>query len=206
MIGLAGLLIVLLFDIPLLSALPDLSTHKEVKVEMDIQAPAAVVWRVLTDFPAYTTWNPYIYPASGEAVAGRHLDLTLHGSQQIHFTPAVVEAVPDRTLTWMDRLPLGALERILTWQITPVDADRVHVVASELFRGIALPLSSGLPGDAAGGLTLMMKTLRSRAELLAYTLPQTPPLRVSLPSAPSASTVASPQAASNPQVTGSPAH
>lgn len=189
MIGLAGLLIVLLFDIPILGALPDLSTHREVKVEMDVQAPANVVWRVLTDFPAYATWNPYIYPAAGQAVAGTHLDLTLHTNPQIHFTPAVVEALPDQKLVWMDRLPLGALERILTWQITPLDGDRVHVVARELFRGIALPLSSGLPSDAAGGLTVMMKTLRERAELLAYRLPETQPLRVSLPNAPGAANV-----------------
>jgi uncharacterized protein YndB with AHSA1/START domain len=176
-----------------MSALPDLSTHKEVKVEMDIQAPADVVWRVLTDFPAYTTWNPYIYPASGEPVDGTHLDLVLHGGQQIHFTPLVVDAVPNQKLVWMDRLPLGVLERVLTWQITPLDTDRVHLVASELFRGIALPASSGLPGDAAGGLTLMMKTLRDRAELLAYTRPQTPPLRVSLPNAPGTTSVTTPQ-------------
>lgn len=192
MIGLAGLLIVLLLDIPLLNALPDLSTHKVVKVEVDMQAPADVVWRVLTDFGAYATWNPYIDPAAGEAVVGTHLDLTLRGGTPIHFTPLVVDAVPGQKLVWMDRLPVGALERVLTWEITPLDADRVHVVASEAFRGIALPLAGGLPGDAAGGLSLMLKMMRERAELIAYTLPHAP-LRVSLPNAPNAASASTPQ-------------
>lgn len=127
------------------------------------------MWRVLTDFRPYTTWNPYIYPASGEAVAGSHLDLTLHDGQQIHFWPAVVEGVPDEKLIWMDRLPLGVLERILTWRIIPLDADHAHVVASELFQGVALPHFSGLPA--------------------------TPPLRASLPSAPNTANASGPPTA-----------
>lgn len=77
--GLISFLVLTLAQMPPVSGIPDLSTHKEIKVEVSIRASADMVWRTLTNFPAYDIWNPYIYPASGEAIAGRKLDLTLRG-------------------------------------------------------------------------------------------------------------------------------
>jgi hypothetical protein len=37
-------------------------THQEVNVEIDIDAVPAQVWDVLTNFAAYSIWNPYVYP------------------------------------------------------------------------------------------------------------------------------------------------
>jgi uncharacterized protein YndB with AHSA1/START domain len=38
---------------------------RQLKAEIEIQAPAERVWAVLTDFGAYHEWNPFIYQAAG---------------------------------------------------------------------------------------------------------------------------------------------
>lgn len=174
--GLISVLVLTLAQIPPLSGIPDLSTHKEIKAEIEIKASADTVWRILTNFPAYDIWNPYIYPASGDAVAGRQLDLTLRGGTIIHFKPTVLVANPDKELSWAGRIPLGALERIVTFEITELEPHRVRFTAVERFRGIALPLASGVTGDSAAGLRVMVKALRERAELLDFSLPSPTPV------------------------------
>src|SRR5690348_5585134 len=96
--GLISVLVLTLAQIPPVSGIPDFSTRKEIKAEVEIKASADTVWRTLTNFPAYDIWNPYIYPASGEAVAGHKLDLTLRGGTVIHFTPTVIVAKPNEEL------------------------------------------------------------------------------------------------------------
>jgi len=174
--GLISFLVLTLAQIPPLSGFPDLSTHKEIKTEIEINASADTVWRTLTNFPAYDIWNPYIYPAAGEAVAGRQLDLTLRGGTVIHFHPTVFVAKPDQELSWGGKVPLGAVQREVTFTIESLEPHRVHFVAVERFRGILLPLASGVTGDSAAGLKQMAKALRNRAELLDYSLPSNPVL------------------------------
>jgi hypothetical protein len=169
--GLASVLVLTLAQIPPLSGIPDLSTHKEVKAEVEIKASADTVWRTLTNFPAYEIWNPYIYPASGQAIAGHKLDLTLRGGTVVHYTPTVLVAKPNEELSWGGAVPLGAVQREVTFSIETLEPHRVRFVAVERFRGILLPLAAGVTGDAAAGLNLMTKALRGRAELLDYSRP-----------------------------------
>jgi hypothetical protein len=172
--GLASFLVLTIAQIPPLSGIPDLSTHKEVKAEVEIQASADMVWRTLTNFPAYDIWNPYIYPASGEAIAGHKLDLTLRGGSIIHFTPTVLVAKPNQELSWAGEVPLGAVQRVVTFEIQTLEPHRVRLTATERFRGILLPLATGVTGDSATGLSQMTKALRGRAELLDFSLPAAP--------------------------------
>lgn len=42
----------------------------EIHSEILIHAPAELIWEILTDFPAYGSWNPFIIKLSGEAKPG----------------------------------------------------------------------------------------------------------------------------------------
>jgi len=173
MAGMVSMLI-LAQTVPPMSTLPDFSTHRDVKVEIEIKASADTVWRVLTNFSAYEVWNPYIFPASGEAVAGTQLDLTLRRGTVIHYMPTVLSARPDQQLSWGGKVPLAGVERVVTFTIQPLDRRRVRLVAVEHFQGALLPLAQGAPGDAASGLTEMVRALRNRAELLDFAGPEHP--------------------------------
>jgi hypothetical protein len=172
--GLASFLVLTLAQIPTMPEIPDLSTHKEIKQQIEIKASADTVWRTLTNFPAYDIWNPYIYPASGEAVAGQKLDLTLHGGTVIHFYPTVFVAEPNQELSWGGQVPLGAAQRVVTFAIETLEPHLVRLVIVERFRGILLPLAWGVTRDSASGLKRMAQALRERAELLDYAPPATP--------------------------------
>ena len=44
-----------------------------ITTEIEINAPSAVVWKVLTDFPGYGSWNPFIRQIEGKLIVGKRL-------------------------------------------------------------------------------------------------------------------------------------
>ena len=43
---------------------------RQIETEIDINAPAAKVWAILTDFARMGLWNPFITSIAGKAAAG----------------------------------------------------------------------------------------------------------------------------------------
>ncbi|MHC1728596.1 MAG: SRPBCC family protein [Syntrophobacteraceae bacterium] len=50
-----------------------LSRRQCITEEIEINAPCVVVWKILTDFPGYGSWNPFIRRIAGDLSVGRHL-------------------------------------------------------------------------------------------------------------------------------------
>jgi uncharacterized protein YndB with AHSA1/START domain len=50
---------------------------KTMSVTTHIPSPPDVVWKILTDFPAYTDWNPFITRASGDPRIGHKLSIRI---------------------------------------------------------------------------------------------------------------------------------
>ena len=50
---------------------------RRIETEIDINAPAAKVWAVLTDFPKMPLWNPFITAIAGTPAAGERLTITV---------------------------------------------------------------------------------------------------------------------------------
>jgi hypothetical protein len=82
-----------------------------VETAIDIHASAARVWSILTDFSAYSNWNPFITAAEGEARPGARLRITIAppGRRPMTFRPVVLVTVPKRELRWLGRLLLPGL-------------------------------------------------------------------------------------------------
>lgn len=72
-----------------------------------MQAPAAVVWEILSDLPAWTRWIAMYPKASGRLLIGERLDLTeqLPGQAARRITPIVVDWVPNAQVIWQNKLP-----------------------------------------------------------------------------------------------------
>jgi hypothetical protein len=146
--------------------LPNLSTHREVEAEVEIQASPELVWMILTDFPAYPIWNPYIYPAKGEVRQGARLELTLHdGARSTTIQVTVLAVTANKELSWGGRLS-GAFDRVQTFSLEPLGPDRVRLVSRAFFKGFLLPLVGGVPEGTRRGLAMMNSALRTRAELM----------------------------------------
>ncbi len=76
---------------------------EEIVIEVEIRAPPEIVWEVITDFEAYSEWNPWITEASGEAVEGARVNVVslLQGEPRgVSHRVTVVE--PYEAFCWQD--------------------------------------------------------------------------------------------------------
>src|SRR5262245_4493090 len=83
---------------------------RRIATAIDIDAPAAAIWRLLVDFPAYPGGTAFLRIA-GEARVGARLEVTVQpaGRKPMTFRPTVRAADPDRELRWLGRVLLPGI-------------------------------------------------------------------------------------------------
>ena len=127
---------------------------REIETTVEIDARPGAVWRVLTDFPAYGEWNPFIRSIAGNAQEGERLTVRLEppGSRWMTIRPTVLAAEPDRELRWKGRLVVpGLFDGEHSFRIEPIDGQRSRFVHGERFTGILVGFFKGvLPKTEAG--------------------------------------------------------
>jgi hypothetical protein len=134
---------------------------------VEIKASAAQVWAVLTNFPAYPIWNPFIYPVKGDLRVGNKLEITIHpGARSITYDATVVAVQPNREFTlFAHSLSPGVFDTTFRFTIEPIEANRVRLVSRETHKGFASILETTLVKDVQSGLDAMTKAARNRVEL-----------------------------------------
>jgi hypothetical protein len=146
---------------------------KELRTEIEIDAPAERVWALLADFASFPEWNPFIREGDGTLEEGARLKVRLQpsGGRAMTFRPTVLKAEPGRELRWLGHLGVKGLfdgEHIFT--IEPIDDNRVRFVQREVFTGLLVPLfAASLEGDTRRGFEEMNRALKERAERSAVT-------------------------------------
>ncbi len=144
---------------------------KELRTEIDIEAPAERVWQILTDFTSYPEWNPFVRRISGEAQEGAQLEVYLQasGARGMTFRPTVLKAEPSREFRWRGKLFIqGLFDGEHVFEIEQLAENRVRFVQRESFRGLLTPmLLRMLENDTRRGFEEMNAALKSRAEAAA---------------------------------------
>ena len=139
--------------------------------EIEIGAPAQRVWHVLTDFAAYSSWNPFIRAIRGDLSLGARLEVTIHpdGGKAMSFKPKLVALELQKELRWKGRLLLpGVFDGEHYFQLNSTSAGSVRFVQGERFSGLLVPLvlrGSMLAGTLRG-FAAMNQALKARAEAL----------------------------------------
>jgi hypothetical protein len=135
--------------------------------QVDVDAPADQVWAVLTDFPAYPIWNPFIYPLKGDPRAGSQLEVTIHpGTQVITYQATMLAVRPNSELTWSGQIAsVGVFDTTYGFTIEPLQPGRSRLVTHEHHKGALVFLSLSLLKDVQSGLAIMIRAARTRAEL-----------------------------------------
>ncbi|WP_116126398.1 SRPBCC domain-containing protein [Lewinella sp. IMCC34183] len=135
----------------------------QLSTSIRIQVTPGRIWSILTDFPRYAEWNPFITPATGEATVGSKLNLTIAGTR---FRPRVLVADPDRELRWLGSLGIpGIFDGEHYFLLTPQADGSTLLEQGERFRGILVPLlRSKLEKDTRDGFIALNEALRDRAE------------------------------------------
>ena len=141
---------------------------KELRSEIEIEASAERVWRVLTDFDAYPEWNPFIRRVSGRPEVEERLVVRMRpsGTRGMTFRPTVMKVVPNRELRWLGHLLVpGIFDGQHIFEIEELERARVRFVQREVFKGLLVPLlARNLDRDTQRGFEEMNRALRERAE------------------------------------------
>jgi hypothetical protein len=141
---------------------------RELSTEIEIDAPPADVWRVLTDSEAYPEWNPFIRKLEGDLRPGERLEVRIEppGGRGMTFKPKVLAAEPERELRWLGRLLVPGVfdgEHIL--RIEPIGESRSRFVQAERFRGLLVGMAgAGTLEKTKEGFERMNAALKERVE------------------------------------------
>ncbi|MEJ8675749.1 SRPBCC domain-containing protein [Chromobacterium amazonense] len=148
---------------------------RSIATAIDIAAAPDQVWRVLTDWPRYPEWNPFIVGLHGRRETGASLVATIHppGGRRLTFRPRLTAFCAAQQLRWRGQLLLPGLfdgEHYFRLEALADGGTRFH--HGEDFSGILLPLIGGaLLDKARNGFLLMNQALKRRCEALASQAP-----------------------------------
>lgn len=141
---------------------------RQITTQIDIDAPADVVWDILLDFDRYPDWNPFVKEISGDATPGARLAIKIQPPEgsSMSFKPTVLVAREREELRWLGRVGLPRIfDGEHSFVIQPIDEARIRLIHSECFRGILVPLLwNGLETNTRAGFEQMNGALKERAE------------------------------------------
>ncbi|MCC5857501.1 MAG: SRPBCC domain-containing protein [Ectothiorhodospiraceae bacterium] len=141
---------------------------KHLETEILIKGRPEQVWAVLTDFPRYPEWNPFIRQAEGDLRTGGRLRVRIHppGGRPMTFRPLVRAARPGTELRWQGRVLLpGLFDGEHVFRMEPTGDGQVRFTQSERFRGLLVPLFPGsLYANTLRGFEAMNLALKDRVE------------------------------------------
>lgn len=114
-----------------------------INTEIEINAPSTVVWKVLTDFPGYGSWNPSIRQIDGELNVGKRLRVfvRLPCGLPMVLRPKVLGFAIEQELKWLGNLLVsGVLDGEHLFMLEPLGEAHVRFVQREVYSGVLLPI------------------------------------------------------------------
>ncbi len=136
----------------------------ETKIEID--APATVVWDVLTDVGSWPEWDPYCdgVETKGPLALGRKLKAFSKLSPGRGFSVKVTELELGHRMVWTGGMPLGLFKGQRTYALTPLGGG-TYFEMSEVFTGPMLKLIAKSIPDMTEAFDAFAGGLKARAEV-----------------------------------------
>jgi len=141
----------------------------EIEYTIDISASAGRVWEILSDFPAYPSWNPFIRSISGTQSAGSRLNVTIQpqGGRPMAMAPTLLNFSPSKELRWRGQLlGPGVFDGEHYLQLSERAQGSVRLTHGEAFSGVLVPIffRGSLRRGTELGFQAMNQALKQRAE------------------------------------------
>jgi hypothetical protein len=140
----------------------------EIRTEIGIASTPEELWAILTDFPAYASWNPFIRSIAGQVETGSKLSVSIQpaGGRVMTFRPSVLVATPNQELRWLGHLLFpGIFDGEHYFLISAPAPGQVRFVQGEKFSGAVAHLAkASLDRGTKAGFIAMNEALKARAE------------------------------------------
>lgn len=135
----------------------------QVVTQVSIAAPRARVWAVLTDWPSYPSWNPFIRRIAGKLAVGQVITADLHTT---NLKPRTVNAKilivdPNQQLRWLGSLP-GLFSGEHYWILKDRADGGTDLEQGEVFKGVMVPFIK--PERLRVDYEAMNRAMKARAE------------------------------------------
>ena len=136
--------------------------------ETPIQADAAIVWSILSDFGGYPDWNPFIRMATGALAPGEpvRFRFALPSRLKVPASGVITCCEPGRELRWTGHMLSPLVMRAEHFFILePAGPERIVLVHGEHLGGVmAAMLLAGLGWHLRQAYQCLNLALKSKAE------------------------------------------
>lgn len=134
----------------------------------EVDAPASVVWQVLTDLDGYGKWNPFVPECRSTLRPGDTIEMRVKLGKRTSRQVEVMTGFDDgaRSFSYrMKSLPFGALSSQRVQRIEEIDDGRCRYHTHFELQGWLVPVVKGLLGrDLDIGFSGMTQGLKRRSE------------------------------------------
>ena len=139
---------------------------KEIKGSIDIDAPVAKVWGVISDFKAYPKWNPFITQMSGELNVGSVHDVVVKipGRKDTKFKSKLVRMQENKEMFFQGTIMKGLLTDDHLFTVESLGENKTRLFQSITFKGFMSSLAGGTIKDSQKGLDVMNSAAKVRSE------------------------------------------
>jgi hypothetical protein len=129
-----------------------------------IAATPAVIWNILVDAPAYTTWDSGIEKIEGRIAAGEKITVFSRVNPGRPFPAKVTEFTPTQKMVWSGGMPLGLFKGVRTFTLSPEGQGLTRFAMREEYTGPLLPMIWRSMPDLGPSFAQFTNGLKTRAE------------------------------------------
>ena len=128
-----------------------------------IEAAPDHVWRILTDLPAWTTWNTTVTSTEGTVALGNKVTVAVTANPGRAFAVKVAELAPPTRMVWRGGMPLGLFTGTRTYTLSP-DGDATVFEMTEVYAGPMAGMVTRSIADLQPSFDEFARCLKSHAE------------------------------------------
>ncbi len=142
---------------------------REFRTTIDIDAPAATVWRILVEFDRWSAWNSVMLNPRGRIEAGAPVDFEVAaGSRRLKIAARMLGVEEGRDLRWKgprSKVQARLLNGEHYFTVVELGPDRTRFIHGERWNGRLAGVVLGLAGDhLVRGYEKMNRELKRHAE------------------------------------------
>jgi len=138
---------------------------KKIETEITIHASPEKIWKILTDFENYPTWNPFITNIQGAIEEGKHIQVKIEPQKgkEMVFKPVIVSKKEGKELSWLGKLLFkGIFDGEHKFELIDNKNGTTRFIQSEHFSGFLVPFFN--LDHTAIGFNNMNQKLKELAE------------------------------------------